>query len=310
MKKLLCLVMVVLLIVSLTACKNNEQPAPTITPVGSTAKFEVTTYLVEEWKDINENNETTGYNYILLVYTDGFYCHVENNDIKFLDTTERKPLTEAIDGATVQTINLNAGNKKGTCAYVTIKIPKLIDTRKINILVEGPATYDAEVSTKDEYIKKHGNDDGWYATLTSISTHTPTYQDVELNYKSETSGMLRLFDTGRSQYWYENVSAAALKDSKIIITMNVTPLKNTTIDDFVKGFKEGCYFVDIDENGAFKEAKLDDRLEFVIATSGNAVELIMQMKDGSDIANYDGKMPSAIIYNNNYLVHTFGLNVN
>lgn len=310
MKKLLCLIMAVLMIVSLTACKNNEQPEPTIIPIGSTAKFEVKACFVEEWKNLDDNNETTRYNYIVIVYTDGFYSSIENNDVKFLDASDRKPLTEAIDGATVNVINLNTINKKGTCAYVTFTTPKLIDTRKISILVEGPATYDSETNTKEEYVAKHGNDDGWYATLTSISTHTPTYQDVELSYKGDDSGMIRLFDTGRSQYWYDSVSAATLKDSKISISMNVTPLKNTTVDDFIKGFKEGCYFVDINEDGSFKEVELNKQLEFVIVANNNAVELIIQMKDGSDIANYDGKIPSAIIYNNNYLVHTFSLSAN
>lgn len=291
----------------LTACKNDENPTPT-GPVFTPTDVDIKTYNCDEWKEEAEDGTRTYYT-VLLTYTDDCYDVLTADDLKYSSNDGMIPLTDAFSDVTVDVINVNNYNKVGVCAYIRITSPKLIDMKKVHTLVEGPPEYDENIVTKEDYVSKNGSSDGWQSVLTNIVSTTPPYDEIEAIYTQEDTGVIRLYTNDRAQYWYEITDEArVMKGADFLTKYKVTPIKNSTLEDFTTNLLTNGVPINI-VDGEIVETDLDERITLACNIVDGYVWIGFSTVDGSDFKDYDGEVPYAIVYPTNTR-HLFCVEVN
>lgn len=294
MRKILALCLAAILLVSMTACNNKEQ-TPTIGEVTMPSDLDAKVYPYNDEKIENEDGTKT-YKTSYIVHTSNFYDVLTVDDIKYSTTNGMQLFSEIYQDAKLNVINVNNLEKTGTCAFIYIESPILIDFKKMYVYVEGPKTYDESISSKEDYVAKNGSTDGWYSMYLTVSSAQYPSDKIESTYTKNGSGVAKLYDDGRSMFKYE------LTDDVNIITGNtmltkykVTSLRNASLEVFAEQIETSGVPAMIDGEEYVVE-DVSEKLSVYCIVEGEYVWIGYQTVDGSDFTNYDGMIPDCIVY--------------
>jgi hypothetical protein len=295
MKKIILLILTIVIVAcSLMACTNNGSDINIVTGEDTIAEYTANAYLLDSWRnDMDDGNRE--YYITLLLYSNDYYDAPSIDDVKYKTDDGYGSLMEAIEDSTIVVYQMNNELKAGICSYVKIKTNKLIDTKKIYVLLEGPEKYQENTLTKEEYLLANGSLDGWRSVLTSITESTPPYDEVTTLQTSLNNGGIRLYDDTKSQFYYESDGANKIIDGSTMLTkVFVDPMKNSTLDMLGSALQMGgvANFVD----GKVELTELNQRLKIAYKIVDNELWIGFETVDGSDINKYDGEIPDLIVY--------------
>jgi hypothetical protein len=282
----------------MSACKNKKEPAPTapseqvsITP----AEFTASVYMVDSWrKDMEDGSRE--YYITLLMHSEDYYDAPTSDDIKYQTDDGYASLTDAIEGSSISIYQTNAETKMGISTYAKIKTPKLIDVKKIHVLLEGPAEYDKDALTKEDYASKYGNTEGWRALLSCVSSKTPPIALAAQLQSTIDYGVVRMFDQNYSFFYYEKSEGEVVVDAnKKVSKFTVDIMRDITLEPIATSIANATYCVKFID-GKAQKVELDKRLKIFSSIVNGELIVGFETVDGSDFSTYDGEIPDAIAY--------------
>lgn len=298
LKKILSITLALLMIIGLmSGCKNEEDVEPTIVNDGVLATYTANVYLVDSWKEENEDGARK-YQTTLLLYSKDYYDVPGVEDIKYQTNEGYEILVDAIEGSSVVLYPMNEGAKSGIATYAKITTNNLIDVKKIYAVLEGPVEYDEEALTEEDYKSKHGKlDDGWKSLMVSISEKLPPRDEVVKMNARVGAGEIMLFHETYPEYFYSCVTGEpTVEGSKIVNRMLVAAMtSDANIEMFVEHVSQYCEYVNF-VDGEPTKVELNENLKTVCEIVENEVWFGFETADGSDIENYIDEVPDALAY--------------
>lgn len=293
------MLLVVVMMLSLAAC-NNETPTET-EPVINTVEpvpmeFRSATYLLGDWREDLDDGKRCYY-ISLLMYSEDYCADITVDNILYKVDGEYIPIHNAIEGVSVDLMDVADKSKTGICTYAMIKTPKLIDVKKIRVYIAGPSQYDAEAMSKDAYEAKYGSSDGWRALYTSISTKTPPHDAAAELQNTMDCGVIRLYDDTKSQFYYKALSEEpTIEGGRMTMIFELCKMtEGTSTDNLIQHLVDFavCY---VNTDGELKDIALDENLKMVCEIVDGNLVLGFETVDGSDISLFEGEIPDVITY--------------
>lgn len=298
-KRLLVIALAAIMVLGLVACKNDEIKE-TEPPVMKDFEYTVLIKVMDSWK-VEKEDGTRDYYLTLFASSENMYCEINNEDVRFYSDAGYKTLEETINGSEVSIVNLNEDTKKGVAACIMIKTTNMIDTKKINISLDGPSEYDAECLDKTSYEAKHGKG-SWGSVMSKVSSQSYSSASITQVQSGVRYGMLcPVNQDGLSLALYfdqrgENKMPVA-DGSKYYVELDVVSFSNRDIASFKQYFEDLMYAkdkIDLYEGNVELDKNVTTYAEYI----DGKMRLGYQTVDGSDIASYIESFPEwlAVVY--------------
>jgi hypothetical protein len=292
---IVCIVLIVVGVVLVCNKPAEEQPN-LVTNAATPSEYSAQTYLIDSWHE-NFDDGTKKHYITLAIYSADYYAEIDHEDIKYLDEGKYESLSNVWNGSSVEIFNLNT-TQSGICAYAKITTNELIDLKKIYVKMSGPAKYDAEALTKDDYVEKYGTTDGWCSKLASVSERSIPHRAMFAMQGGLAASTIRLYTEEADMYYYESTKEPVIDGNSIMTKFNVNILKECSIDTLVDVIAYQTTFANI-VDGVALETELDERLQIVAEIVDGEVWIGFETVDGSAMSTYNGEVPDAIVHKYN-----------
>ena len=293
-KKNIILLFAIIVLFSLVACKQDG--ASVVKGEQELADYEATAYLLDSWKEI-DNNSTT-YITSIIVYSEDFYDCPTSDDVKLLTENDYKPLSETIEQSEITVYTMNKNLYRGIYTHIKIKSPELLDTTKIYIDVEGPLGQQEKERTKDEYEKTNGSLDGWVGLMLQVSERNiPSIAGKHDLTDSLKYGTVEIINKNRDQFYYlSEMTESIVENNKILTKFFIDAVTESDVNEIPNNLIiDGKVANIIDSKVEIVE--LDERLTIYCEIIDGELWVGYETVDGSDFSAYDGNTPDAVVYN-------------
>lgn len=296
-KRISCFALAALMILSMSACRNKEEPEIEEIPVVE-YEYNITTRIVDEWRVDNEDGSRTYY-ISLHAETDKMYCEPSADNVKYTTNDGSKPLMEAIEGSDIKIIHYNDGHKKSTSSSIIISTPDMIDKNKIRIIYSGPSSYDPDATDRESYEAKHGIG-SWGSLNSTISSSTFSSSLIISVADNVDHGLMsKVIDSKGETY-----TVAAYVDNRahnsMVVESDVAYLYLPTIcinrwdaAPSVDGLSQVFSPKNINDKEA-EIVKLDENISTYLEYVDGAFKIGYKTVDGSDIQPYLENIPDWI----------------
>lgn len=298
MKKILSVIMLLLLTLTLFAgCKDDKQKSDDSFKV-SKGELSADVYLLDSWKnEIGENDRD--YYVSLLLYSDTYYAFLNNDCVKYMQDGSYEKLTSVFSDSEIKILDLNS-KKSGTKAVALIKTKKMIDTKKIYVLMDGPAVYEDGIMSIEDFKSKHGNEptkSEWATSLCTQSSKSVPFSKIEFDYDKNV-GAFGFLDDINQYVYYEQTGAPQIQEDKAFITLQLTYLTNTS-DESVKNNMQDYLAAANIKNNEIENCELNDNLEFYFELTNNILSIGYKTKDRTNINTIIDSVPKYVSYSGN-----------
>ena len=291
-KKIIALFLCCLIVVSVAACNESKTPTTSpVEPVGYTA----TAYILDSWKDTS--GESAVYITSIMLYSKDFYDCPDVSDVKILTDDQYENLTDVVEGSEITVYTMNESLHNGIYTHMKIKSPKLLDTKKIYVNLEGPIEYQENVKTSEEYLEVNGSLDGWASLLVQLSERVqPSAEDRCAMIDSLSYGVIELVNQNRDQFYYASSnSKVVIEGNKMVTKIFIDPVTNSDMNQIPDQLiKDGEVANIVD--GKLVMSELDERLAIYSCVENGELLIGFETIDGSDFKSYNGEVPDAIVY--------------
>lgn len=304
-KKIIAIASAVLLVVALAlvlkSCIKKEHEDETVL-----AKYTACMYQVDQWKVENEDG-TRDYFTTFLLYSDDYYDEPTVDDIKYLTNDGYEILESVVEDSEVTIYTMNSTVKEKVCTYVKIKTKKMLDEQKVYASIAGPTEYDAEISSKEDYIEKYGSDEGWRALMVCVTTYNVPTTTVSAFQPNQNEGVVHLVDEDSSSCYYKmSNEGSVIEGNSILRKVEVDPLSENGTNAFIDTINASYAAKVIDGEITVME-NLDENIQIVCKVIGGEVWLGFELADGTNWSDYHGETPEMIIFSLNEHTYCFTL---
>ena len=226
---------------------------------------------------------------------------MDESCVRYLDGSDYKVLTDVIDNASVKIIDHNEDNV-GTSAFALIKTSKMIDSKKVYVLMDGPATYDADIKTKEDFKNKNGEmptKEEWATTLASYSDQTPPIKEkpfVSADYKKCIIGFYE--ETNRI-ISYNQSGNLNVKNDKMYITLDVTMLTDIDAESLQSNFGSRLTPAKITGDD-IEVVSLPENLEIYFEIQDSTFLIGYKTKDSTEISKLTSSVAPYLIFEGNW----------
>ena len=291
----------------MTACKNNGNQE--FKDESQEASYTATLFKIDDWR-VDLEDSTREYYMTFIAYTTDYCATITNDQVMYLTSDSGyKPITEALENVSVDIYNVVDRTKSnGTCTYIKIKSPVIVDTKKIYVRVAGPATYDPNTLTRDDYIAVHGNEDGWKSILCSYTQTSTKYDDIENLHNMVNENVIRVdADDSYPQFYYKRTNdAAVVTDTEVYAVFDLVALNESDPAKLTAAIENNAVYIEsVKEDGTYTTMKIDENLVAFARIVDGQLHVGIKTKDDSSIATYKDQLPCAITYNYNLVVEMF-----
>lgn len=299
MKRIFALLLVLILIFTCAACAKEEVKENPNFNV-SVGKHSASTYLLDSWREDKEDG-TRDYYLSLYLHSESYYSILDESCVRYLDGSDYKVLTDVIDNASVQIIDHNEDNV-GTSAFALIKTSKMIDSKKVYVLMDGPATYDANIKTKEDFKNKNGEmptKEEWATTLASYSDQTPPIKEkpvVSADYKK---GIIGFYEETNRIISYNQSGKLNVEKDKMYITLDVTMLTNIDAESLQSNFSSRLTPAKIDGDN-IEVVSLPKNLEIYFEIQDSTLLIGYKTKDSTEISKLASSVAPYLIFEGNW----------
>jgi hypothetical protein len=293
----------------MTACKNNNNQE--FKDESKDASYTATLFRIDDWRVDLENSEREYY-MTFIAYSKDYHAVINEEQVLYLADDGYKPIKEALSDISVETYNVVDGTKiNGTCTYIKIKSPSIVDTKKIYVRIAGPSEYDPNATTVKDYVAIHGNEDGWRSVLCNPTQTSTKYDDIEELHNMINTNVIRVdADGSYPQFYYKRISDSAIvTDTEVYSEFDIVALNESDPAKLVSAIENNAVYIEsIADDGTYKTMKVDENLIAFARIIDGKLQIGVKTKDGSEISQYTDKLPCAITYNYNLVAEMFVIN--
>ena len=291
-KNILIICLCVLMLVFLCSCGESDQYAEP----GDVIQYNATASIVDSWKDTE--GDAAIYVTSIVLHSDDFYDCPQANDVNISTDEGYQVLTDFVPGAEIVVYNLNESLHQGVYTYMKIKSPKLLDTKKIYVNLEGPVEYQNDIDTSEKYLEVNGSMDGWCNLLVQLSEYD---KQASKNWghmiDSNSYGVIELVNKDRDQFYYSYIDDnMIINNDKMLKKVFIDKLTNSDINQIVDQLIQDGQVANI-VNGEIEIINIDDKLEIYSCVDNGELFVGFKTTDGSNFNEYNGEIPEVIVYN-------------
>ena len=140
--------------------------------------------------------------------------------------------------------------------------------------------------------------DGWGRVMASVIDAIPRYDEIIKLQTAINNGVIKIKSANGEQYYYESVDPVPVIDGNAMKTkITVDPMQDSSIEILLENLIQYGSFASITD-GVVEEVELDERLRVVGEVVDDELWLGFETADGSNLNEYDGVIPNAIVYKN------------
>ena len=297
MKRFFALLLTILLIFTCAACTKEEPIENDPSFKVSVGKHSASTYLLDSWREDKEDG-TRDYYVSLYLYSETYYSILDESCVYYLNSNEYKPVIVVVDNASVTIINHNSDNK-GTSAFAIIKTNKMIDTKKIYVLMDGPVEYDATIKTKEDFKNKYGEmptKEQWVTTLASYSEQTPPIKTKKVSSTDYKNGLVAFYEETNHYFSYKQNGTLVVDNDKAYIQLDITRITSTN-DEMIKTlFGAQLASATVKDDGQIEIKPTNATLETYCEIQDSKLFIGYKTKDSSNINKVISNIDRYIVF--------------
>ena len=297
MKRFLSILMILIILCACAACTKEDDNGYNPSFEVSKGELSASTYVTDSWK-MEKEDGTRDYFLSLFLHSDTYYAFLNESCVKFLDNGEYKLLTDVFADAEITLYDFN-DTKTGTSAFALIKTNKMIDSKKVYVLMDGPAKYEEDVKSKEDFTKKHGAEptkSEWATSLCSYSEKTSPVKNIVFNH--DNSGIFGFFEEENFYYYYQQTGDFVVSGDKAYANFTITPLTEAT-NEQIETVAAPYFFAANINDGTISQADEIENIEIYYHYENNVISVGYKTSNGQNIQTYIKNLPEYIAFAGN-----------